>query len=114
MKRIERAIIKTKNKVLVSVDVRNSSFTGRCVTVVYVMPGAHRTSVTILCVHVAFWMYALESDTVRYITVVKGVERCRTLREIGHGLKSKFLKNFTFSPVESEFAERFVNRAKPF
>ena len=53
-----------------------------------------------------FWLYGLESDTVRYITVVKGVERCRTVGEIGHGLNSNFsLLNFTFSPVESEFAE---------
>ena len=78
------------------------------------MQGSHRTAVTILCAHVAFLVYGLESDTVRYITAVKGVERCRTVREISHGLKSKYFKNFTFFPVESEFAERFVNRAKPF
>ena len=48
------------------------------------------TDVAILCAHVAFGVYGLESDTVRYITVVKCVERYRTLREISHGLKSFF------------------------
>ena len=38
---------------------------------------------TILCAYVAFWVYGLESDMVRYIPVVKGVERFRTVREIG-------------------------------
>ena len=66
------------------------------------------TAVTILCAHVAFCVYGLESDTIRYMTVVKGVERCRRVREISHGLKSKF------SPVESEFEGSFVNRAEPF
>ena len=33
----------------------------------FVMPGSHRTAVTIFCAHVAFWVYGLESDTVRYI-----------------------------------------------
>ena len=78
------------------------------------MLGSHRTAVAILCAHVDFWMNGMESDMVRYITAVKGVERCRTAREISHGLKSKSLKNYTFSPVESELAGNFVNRAKPF
>ena len=78
------------------------------------MPGSHRRAVAILCAHVAFWLNGLESDMVRYITIVKGVERHRTAREIGHGLKSKSFKNYTFSPVESELAGNFVNRAKPF
>ena len=40
---------------------------------VYIMPSSHRTAVAILCVHVSFLVYGLESDTVRYITVVKDV-----------------------------------------
>ena len=33
-----------------------------------------------------FWVYGLESDTVRYIAIVKGVDRCRTVRKIGHDI----------------------------
>ena len=49
------------------------------------MPGSHRTAVAILCAHVAFWVYGLESDTVRYITVsreLKGVVRCEKLATV--------------------------------
>ena len=49
------------------------------------MPGSHRAAVTILCAYVAFCVYGLESDMVRYyIPVVKSVERFRTVREIAH------------------------------
>ena len=37
------------------------------------MASSHRAAVTIVCAHVAFWVNGLESDTVRYITIVKGV-----------------------------------------
>ena len=50
------------------------------------MPGSHQAAVTILCAHMAFWVHGLESDTVRYITVVKGVEMCPTVWEIGHNI----------------------------
>ena len=52
------------------------------------MASSHRATVTILFayIYVAFWLYGLESDTVRYITVIKGVERCHTMREIGHDI----------------------------
>ena len=60
------------------------------------MPGSHRTAVTILCAHVAFWVYGLENDTLRNITVAKGVERCRTVWEIGHGLNSIYFLFFHY------------------
>ena len=55
-------------------------------SIAILMARSHRSAVTILYAHLAFWVYGLEIDTVRYITVVKGVERCRTVREIGHDI----------------------------
>ena len=49
---------------------------------VVLMPGSHRTAVTILYAQVAFRVYGLGSDTVRHITVVKGVVRCEKLATI--------------------------------
>ena len=51
------------------------------------MPDSLRAAVTILCAHVSVCVHGLESETVRYITVIKGVERCRTVREIVHDIK---------------------------
>ena len=52
------------------------------------MASSHRAAVTILCTHVAFLVYGLDTDTVLYITVVKSDEMCRTVREIGHDTNS--------------------------
>ena len=50
------------------------------------MQSSHGAAVTILCAHMSFWIHDLESDTVWYITFVKGVERCCTVREIDHDI----------------------------
>ena len=48
------------------------------------MPGSRRGAVTILCAT------CLLGCTVWYITVDKGVVRCRTVQEIGHDIYMKY------------------------